>query len=75
MDDKLAKGRALVRPCAAASVTVPNTWPIPEYGRRLDASIRVAGFIPQRLDLAQDSGFAAAAIPLGIGLPRRRGRR
>jgi hypothetical protein len=75
MDDKLAKGRALVRPCAAASVTVPNTWPIPEYGRRLDASIRVAGFIPQRLDLAQDSGFAAATIPLGIGLPRRRGRR
>lgn len=75
MDVKLAKGRALVRPCAAASITVPNHWPIPEYGRRLDASIRVAGFIPQRLDLAQDAGFAAAAIPLGIGLPRRRGRR
>jgi hypothetical protein len=75
MDTKLAKGRALVRPCAAASITVPNHWPIPEYGRRLDASIRMAGFTPQRLDLAQDSGFAAAAIPLGIGLPRRRGRR
>jgi hypothetical protein len=75
MDSKLAKGRALVCPCAAASITVPNHWPIPEYGRRLDASIRVAGFIPQRLDLAQDAGFAAAAIPLGIGLPRRRGRR
>jgi hypothetical protein len=75
MDEKLAKGRALVRPCAAASVTVPDTWPIPEYGRRLDASIRVAGFIPQRLDLAQDAAFAAATIPLGIGLPRRRGRR
>jgi hypothetical protein len=75
MDEKLAKGRALVRPCAAASVTVPNHWPIPEFGRRLDASIRVAGFIPQRLDLAQDAGFAAAAIPLGIGLPQRRGRR
>ncbi len=75
MDAKLAKGRALVRPCAAASITIPNHWPVPEYGRRLDASIRVAGFIPQRLDLAQDAGFAAAAIPLGIGLPRRRGRR
>ena len=75
MDEKLAKRRALVRPCAAASVTVPNTWPIPEYGRRLDASIRVAGFIPQRLDLAQDAGFAASTIPLGIGMPRRRGRR
>jgi hypothetical protein len=31
--------------------------------------------VPLRLDLAQDSGFAAATIPLGIGLPDRRGRR
>jgi len=75
VDEKLAKGRALVRPCAAATVTVPNTWPVAEYGRRLDASIRLAGFIPQRLDGAQDAAFAAAAIPLGIGVPRRRGTR
>jgi hypothetical protein len=75
MDEKLAKGRALVRPCAAATVTVPDTWPIAEYGRRLDASIRLAGFIPQRLDGAQDAGFAAGAIPLGVGVPRRRGLR
>jgi hypothetical protein len=75
MDEKLARGRALVRPCAAATVTAPNTWPIAEYGRRLDASIRLAGFIPQRLDGAQDSGFAAGAIPLGVGVPRRRGPR
>jgi hypothetical protein len=69
---KLATGRALVRPCAAATVTVPNTWAVSEFGRRLDASIRVAGFTPLRLDLAQDSGFAAAAIPLGVGLSRER---
>jgi hypothetical protein len=74
-DDKLAKGRALVRPCAAATVTVPSTWPVAEFGRRLDASIRLAGFIPQRLDGAQDAAFAAGAIPLGIGVPRRRGQR
>jgi hypothetical protein len=73
LDEKLAKGRALVRPCAAATVTVPNTWAVAEFGRRLDASIRIGGFIPLRLDLAQDSGFAAAAIPLGVGLPRSRG--
>ncbi len=73
LDEKLAKGRALVRPCAAATVTVPNTWPVSEFGRRLDASIRIGGFIPLRLDLAQDAGFAAAAIPLGVGLPRTRG--
>jgi hypothetical protein len=52
---------------------VPNTWAAGEFGRRLDASIRMSGFIPLRLDLAQDSGFAAAAIPLGVGLPRARG--
>lgn len=75
VDEKLAKGRALVRPCAAATVTVPNTWPVAEYGRRLDASIRLAGFIPQRLDGAQDAAFAAGVIPLGIGVPRRRGQR
>nr|WP_091112803.1 SCO6880 family protein [Geodermatophilus dictyosporus] len=74
-DEKLAAGRALVRPALAACVTVPSTWPVAEYGRRLDASIRGAGYVPLRLDLAQDSGFAAAAIPLGIGLPDRRGRR
>jgi hypothetical protein len=74
-DVKLAGGRALVRVAAAAAVTVPATWPVAEYGRRLDASIRAAGFTPQRLDLAQDCGFAAACIPLGIGLPRRRGAR
>jgi hypothetical protein len=48
---------------------------VSEYGRRLEADIRAAGFVPQRLDLAQDSGFAAACLPLGIGLPRRRGLR
>ncbi|MGY1684948.1 SCO6880 family protein [Geodermatophilus sp. SYSU D00867] len=74
-DEKLAAGRALVRPALAACVTVPGTWPVAEHGRRLDASIRAAGYVPLRLDLAQDSGFAAAAIPLGIGLPDRRGRR
>jgi hypothetical protein len=53
LDEKLAKGRALVRPCAAATVTVPNTWAAAEFGRRLDASIRIGGFIrpSDRLDL------------------------
>lgn len=69
-DDKLARGRALVRVAAAAAVTVPSTWPVEEYGRGLEGAIRGAGFVPLRLDLAQDSGFAAACVPLGIGLPR-----
>ena len=42
-------------------------------GRRLDASIRRAGFAPLCLDLAQDAGFAAATLPLGLGLTRKAG--
>ena len=74
-DEKLATGRALVRLAAAACVTVPATWPVAEHGRGWSASVRAAGSVPLRLDLAQDAGFAAAAIPLGVGLPNRRGRR
>ena len=61
-----------MRVAVAAAVTVPSDWSITDFGRRLEAAIRGSGFTPLRLDLAQDSGFAAACIPLGIGLPRRR---
>ncbi|MCC6496162.1 MAG: PrgI family protein [Propionibacteriaceae bacterium] len=71
LDAKLATGNALVRPYAVACVTVPRTLRIAEFGRRLDASIRRAGFAPLRLDVAQDAGFAAANLPLGIGLDRK----
>lgn len=74
-DVRLADGRALVRAAMAAAVTVPDSWPIADYGRRLEAAITTSGFTPLRLDLAQDTGFAAACIPLGVGLPRRRGSR
>nr|WP_231851666.1 SCO6880 family protein [Modestobacter marinus] len=74
-DARLSEGSALVRVALAVSVTVPGTWSITDYGRRLEASITGSGFTPLRLDLAQDSAFAAACIPLGIGLPRRRGAR
>jgi hypothetical protein len=74
-DVRLADGNALVRMAIAAAVTVPNTWSITDYGRRLESSITGCGFNPLRLDLAQDSGFAAACVPLGIGLPKRRGLR
>ena len=68
MDSKLAQGNCLVRPHAVCCVTVPTTMPVGDYGRRLDASVRRAGFAPLRLDLAQDAGFAAAVLPLGINL-------
>jgi hypothetical protein len=71
-DEKLARGRSLVRAAAAVCVTAPKTWPTAEVGRRLDASVRLAGYVPQRLDGAQSAAFAAAAIPLGVGLANRR---
>lgn len=71
LDDKMARGNALVRPYAIACVTVPNTASIGEYGRRLETAIRRAGYSPLRLDLVHDAGFAAATLPLGISLTRK----
>lgn len=70
LDAKLARGNALTRPYAVCTVTVPKTMRISEFGRRLDASVRRAGFAPLRLDLSQDAGFAASTIPLGTSLTR-----
>ena len=71
MDAKLAHGNAMTRPYAVCTVTVPKTARVTEFGRRLDASVRRAGFAPLRLDLSQDTAFAAAAVPLGISLTRK----
>ncbi|MEO6703124.1 MAG: SCO6880 family protein [Jatrophihabitantaceae bacterium] len=71
-DEKLARGRALVRVSAIAATTVPSEWTAAEHGENLQASIRAAGFTPLMLDLAQDSGFVAACLPLGIGFTRLR---
>lgn len=70
---KIATGSALTRPYAVATVTVPQTESIVEYGRRLDASIRRAGFAPLRLDLSHDIGMCASVIPLGISLTKSNG--
>lgn len=71
LDVKLARGNALTRPYAVCTVTVPKTSRVSEFGRRLDASIRRAGFAPLRLDLSQDVAFAASTVPLGISLTRK----
>ena len=72
-DENFAGGSALVRCTAVASVTVPRSWPISQYSRDLSSALTRSGFRPFPLDLAEDSGFVAACIPLGIGLPRQRG--
>ena len=66
VDAKLARGNALTRPYAVCTVTVPKTARIAEFGRRLDASVRRAGFAPLRLDLAHDVGVRRLHRP-----PRR----
>ena len=68
----VAAGAAMVRFAVAASVTVPSSWPIEDHAARLenDAAGRARLL---RLELAQDSAFVAAVLPVGIGLPRRRG--
>ena len=72
IESKLARGNSLTQPYAVATVTVPKTIRAAEAGRRLDSSIRRAGFAPLRLDLAQDAAFAASTVPLGLSLTRRK---
>ena len=68
----VAAGAALVRFAVATSVTVPSSWPVEDHAARLenDAAGRARLL---RLELAQDSAFVAAVLPVGIGLPRQRG--
>jgi hypothetical protein len=71
LDAKLARGSALTRPYAVCTVTAPKTARVAEFGRRLDAAVRRAGYAPMRLDMSHDVGFAASVIPLGVSLTRR----
>lgn len=73
-DEKIERGRALVKVGIVAVATVPTSWDAHDAGRRLDAASRTCGFVSVPLDGAQDSAFAAAALPLGTGLPDLRAR-
>ena len=70
-EDQLAAGHTLVRVAAAAAVTVPSDWAVEDYAARFEADGRACGYVPLRADLAQDSAFVAAVLPLGVGLPKR----
>ena len=58
----------MVRLAAAASVTVASERDIEDHAASFEASARASGYTLLRLDLAQDTGFITAALPLGIGL-------
>lgn len=68
----VAAGHSIVRYTVASSVTVPQHWNAEDHAARLenDAAGR---FRLLRLELAQDSTFVVACLPVGIGLPRLRG--
>lgn len=67
----VAAGHAIVRYTVSSSVTVPRHWNIEDHAARLenDAAGR---FRLLRLELAQDSAFVVACVPVGIGLPKLR---
>jgi hypothetical protein len=68
----VAAGHSIVRFTVASAVTVPHHWNVEDHAARLenDAAGR---FRLLRLELAQDSTFVVACLPVGIGLPRLRG--
>ncbi|OLT43909.1 hypothetical protein BJF86_13190 [Serinicoccus sp. CNJ-927] len=70
VDAKLAAGNSLTYPYAVATVTAPKTARISECRRRLESSVRKAGFAPLPLDMAHDVAFASSCVPLGVDLTR-----
>jgi hypothetical protein len=68
----VAAGHGLVRFAVATAVTVPAEWSVEDHAARMENDI-AGRFQLLRLDLAQDSGFVTAALPVGIGLPKLRG--
>ncbi|HET7475209.1 MAG TPA: SCO6880 family protein [Dermatophilaceae bacterium] len=70
-EQQLAAGHTMVRLAGVAAVTVPSGWDVEDHAAALEAAARACGYGLLRLDLAQDAGFVAGALPLGVGLPGR----
>ncbi|NYH77140.1 hypothetical protein FHR84_000454 [Actinopolyspora biskrensis] len=71
-EQAVAAGHSIVRYSAVAAVTAPADRQIEDHAARLEND-SAGRFRLLRLDLAQDSSFVAACLPVGIGLPRSRG--
>ena len=70
-EDAIAAGEGLVRYALVVAVTVPTDADVEDHAEALETA--AAGqYHLQRLELAQDHGFIAAALPFGIGLERMR---
>ena len=68
----VAAGHGIVRFAVASAVTVPSSWNVEDHAARVENDI-AGRFQLLRMELAQDSSFVAAVLPVGIGLPRLRG--
>lgn len=68
----ISAGHTLTRMAMVSAVTVPATMDIRDHAAAMQASARNRQFSLYPLDLAQDAGFVAAVLPVGIGLPRRK---
>jgi len=70
-EELLAEGHTLVRVAGAVSVTAPADEEIETNAALIESAARSGGYSLMRLDLAQDAGFIASVLPVGIGLPTR----
>jgi hypothetical protein len=71
-DADRAAGYGLVRFTAYAAVTVTDPGTLDDACAALEADAAAARIELRRMWFAQDSGFALACLPLGMGLPKRR---
>jgi hypothetical protein len=71
-DAERAAGHGLVRFTAYAVTTVTDPASLDDACAALEADAAAARIEIRRMWFAQDIGFALGALPLGMGLPRRR---
>ncbi|ATL88787.1 SCO6880 family protein [Streptomyces malaysiensis] len=71
-DAARAGGHGIVRFTGLVTVTVTDEEELETACAELQQDGAAAGLELRRMYYAQDSGFAAAALPLGLGLPERR---
>ena len=73
-EEILAAGHTLTRVTGVAVVTVPTSMSIETHMALMEASARRRKFELMRLDLAQPLGFISGVLPVGVGMPKRKGK-
>jgi hypothetical protein len=71
-DAERAAGHGLIRFTAYVTVTVTDPGELEDACAALEADAAQARIEIRRMWFAQDIGFTLAALPLGMGVPRKR---